>query len=133
MLHKYPICPHRIRQVPKQFSWVDHRLVRDRYLESCSHAAATLYLFLVTVADSQGLSYYSDISLMKRLSMDAVTLQRARHNLISIGLVAYEKPIYQVLPIPEELSAPSKVTSRAPMDSPLSIGHLFKQMMGGRS
>ena len=81
MLHKVPICPHRIRQVPKQFSWVDHRLVRDRYLESCSHAAAALYLFLVTVADSRGLSYYSDCSLMKRLSMDAVTLKEARNNL----------------------------------------------------
>lgn len=133
MLHKYPICPHRIRQVPKQFSWVDHRLVRDRYLESCSHAAATLYLFLVTVADSQGLSYYSDFSLMKRLSMDAVTLHQARHNLITLGLVAYEKPLYQVLPIPEEPSAQSVATTRVPMDRPLSIGHLFKQMMGGQS
>ena len=133
MLHKYPICPHRIRQVPKQFSWVDHRLVRDRYLESCSHAAATLYLFLVTVADSQGLSYYSDCSLMKRLSMDVVTLDEARRNLVSLGLVAYEKPLYQVLPLPEDSSARFKAEVRAPMDGPLAIGELFKQMMGGRS
>jgi hypothetical protein len=133
MLHKYPICPHRIRQVPKQFSWVDHRLVRDRYLESCSHAAAALYLFLVTVADSQGLSYYSDVSLMKRLAMDAVTLQDARHNLITLGLVAYEKPLYQVLPIPEDSVARFKVEARTPMDGPLALGELFKQMMGGQS
>lgn len=130
MLHKYPICPHRIRQVPKQFSWVDHRLVRDRYLESCSHAAAALYLFLVTVADSQGLSYYSDVSLMKRLSMDALTLQDARHNLMTLGLVAYEKPLYQVLPIPEDSVACFKAETR---DGPLAIGELFKQMMGGKS
>ncbi|NTV41900.1 MAG: hypothetical protein HGA63_01220 [Syntrophobacteraceae bacterium] len=133
MLHKYPICPHRIRQVPKQFSWVDHRLVRDRYLESCSHAAAALYLFLVTVADAQGLSYYSDFSLMKRLSMDAVTLHEARHNLVTLGLVAYEKPLYQVLPIPQDPSARFRAETRAPMDGPLAIGQLFKQMMGGQS
>lgn len=133
MLHKYPICPHRIRQVPKQFSWVDHRLVRDRYLESFSHAAATLYLFLVTVADSQGLSYYSDCSLMKRLSMDAVILNEARHNLLTLELVAYEKPLYQVLPLPEDSSARFGTEARAPMDGPLAIGELFKRMMGGRS
>jgi hypothetical protein len=133
MLHKYPVCPHRIRQVPKQFSWVDHRLVRDRYLESCSHAAATLYLFLITVADSRGLSYYSDFSLMKRLSMDEPTLHQARNNLISLGLVAYEKPLYQVLPLSEDSSAQSKAAIRAPMDGPLAIGQLFKQMMGGQS
>ncbi|NTV59356.1 MAG: hypothetical protein HGA74_19020 [Deltaproteobacteria bacterium] len=133
MLHKVPICPHRIRQVPKQFSWVDHRLVRDRYLESCSHAAAALYLFLVTVADSQGLSYYSDCSLMKRLSMDAVTLKEARNNLVTLGLVAYEKPLYQVLPLPEDSSGRYIAEARAPMDSPLAIGELFRRMMGGRS
>ena len=133
MLHKYPICPHRIRQVPKQFSWVDHRLVRDRYLESCSHAAAALYLFLVTVADSRGLSYYSDRSLMKRLSMDAVTLNEARHNLVTLELVAYQKPLYQVLPLPEEPSDRFRAEARAPMDGPLAIGELFKRMMGGRS
>jgi len=133
MLHKYPICPQRIRKVPKQFSWVDHRLVRDRYLESCSHEAAALYLFLITVANSQGLSYYSDVSLMKRLAMDAVTLQDARHNLITLGLVAYEKPLYQVLPLPEDPSTRFGTEARAPMDGPLAIGELFKQMMGGQS
>lgn len=133
MLHKVPVCPHLIRQVPKQFSWVDHRLVRDRYLESCSHAAAALYLFLVTVADSQGLSYYSDGSLMKRLSMDAATLQEARNNLVTLGLVAYEKPLYQVLHLPEDPCASFRAQARAPMDGPLAIGELFKRMMGGRS
>jgi hypothetical protein len=133
MLHKVPVCPHRIRKVPKQFSWVDHRLVRDRHLESCSHAAAALYLFLVTVADSRGLSYYSDCSLMKRLSMDAVTLEEARNNLVTLGLVAYEKPLYQVLPLSEDPCARFRTEARTPMDGPLAIGELFKRMMGGRS
>ena len=52
---KIPIHPDRIRQVPKQFSWIDGRLVRDRHLDRCSHPAAALYLFLVTVSDAQGL------------------------------------------------------------------------------
>ena len=127
MIQKHPICPHRIRKVPGQFSWVDHRLVRDRFIESITHPAAALYLFLVTVADCQGLSFYSDASVMSRLSMDALTLDEARRNLITSGLIAFKSPLYQVLsldPLPDH-------PGRTPLDRPVAIGQLFKQMMGG--
>jgi hypothetical protein len=97
MILKRPLCPDRIRKPPAGFSWLDHRLVRDGYLELCSHPAAALYLFLVTVADARGLSYYSDASVMKRLFMDSATFDQARRDLVSIGLIAYQKPLYQVL------------------------------------
>jgi len=97
MPHKFPICPDRIRSIPEQFSWVDHRLVRDRHIERLSHEAAALYLFLITVADCQGLSYYADTSLCERLAMDAVTLGSARVCLLKLRLVAYKRPLYQVL------------------------------------
>ncbi len=97
MTRKTPLCPDQIRTIPEQFSWVDHRLVRDRHIESLSHEACALYLFLVTVADSQGLSYYSEFSLCERLAMDAPTLATARACLRKAGLVAYKKPHYQVL------------------------------------
>ncbi len=99
MTRKHPIHPDRIRTVPEQFSWVDHRLVRDRYIERLTHQAATLYLFLVTVADSQGLSFYSEASLCERLAMSETTLDAARRELRRTGLVAYKKPLYQVLPL----------------------------------
>lgn len=99
MTRKVPIRPDRIRSIPEQFSWVDHRLVRDHHIEGLSHEAAALYLFLVTVADSQGLSYYSEASLCERLTMDAPTLASARACLRKAGLVLYKKPLYQVLPI----------------------------------
>ena len=53
MVTKQPICPDRIRRTPKRFSWLDHRLVSDHYIDRCTHAAAALYLFLVTVADAR--------------------------------------------------------------------------------
>jgi hypothetical protein len=132
MLHKVPICPHRIRQVPKQFSWVDHRLVRDRYIERFSHQGAALYLFLVTVADGEGLSYYSDPSVMKRLSMSETALREARENLIRFGLIAYEKPLYQVLPLDSEVRLFTNQT-RTPMDQPMSIGQVLKKIAGDLS
>ena len=52
--------PERLRAVTSQFSWLDHRLVCERHLDRCSTEALALYLFLVTVADAKGLSYYGD-------------------------------------------------------------------------
>jgi hypothetical protein len=97
MAIKRVICSERVRRIPTQFSWVDHRLVGERHIERCDVHAAALYLFLVTVADAQGLSYYADASLARRLSMDPVRLSKARCDLIRAGLIAYQRPLYQVL------------------------------------
>ncbi len=91
------LCRERVRRVPSQFSWVDQRLVRERHIERCDVQALALYLFLVTVADAQGLSYYSDATLARSLSMDGARLGQGRADLIRAGLIAYERPLYQVL------------------------------------
>jgi hypothetical protein len=108
---KRVIVPERVRSVPPQFSWVDQRLVRDRHIERCDPQAAALYLFLLTVADAQGLSYYSDASAARYLSMHTERLRQARSDLIRAGLIAYQNPLYQVLaldgPPPRELAAPT--------------------------
>ena len=122
MIPKVPILKNRIRKVPKQFSWVDHRLVRDRHIEKLSHPAAALYLFLLTVSDAKGLSYYGDESIMKCLCMDPSTLQNARSSLIQNGMIAWQKPLYQVLNL--DISSPVK---RSRMDAPLSLGGILKK------
>jgi hypothetical protein len=96
-MHKRPISLSKLRTIPPQFSWVDQRLVRERYIDQLSHEACALYLFLVTVADAQGLSYYADPSLCQRLSLTSTALHQARQALITRGLVAYHRPLYQVL------------------------------------
>jgi hypothetical protein len=116
---KRVLCPERLRRVPEQFSWIDHRLVRDRHIGRCSANALALYLFLVTVADGQGLSYYSDASLSERLPLDGSALIRARKELIAARLIAYEKPLYQVL----ALEAPTPRTGQ-----PLSLGEILRQV-----
>ena len=65
---KHVLCPARLRRVPRQFSWVDQRLVRDGHIGRCGSEALALYLFLVTVADAEGLSYYSDATASRRLA-----------------------------------------------------------------
>ena len=108
MVVKQVILPERVRQIPAQFSWVDHRLVRDRHIDRCDACAGFLYLFLVTVADNHGLSYYADGSLSRRLSMPPDRLVKARDDLMRAGLIAYRKPLYQVLALdPLPTLAPS--------------------------
>lgn len=111
MIHKHLLRPQRLRQIPASFSWVDHRLVRHDYLPRADHGAWALYLFLVTVADAQGLSYYSDRAIGRHLKMDAVQLSAARQQLVQADLIAYQKPLYQVLALPEDLKVSAASTS----------------------
>jgi len=124
-MQKQLISTEKIRKVPKQFSWVDHRLVRDRFIEQCSHSALALYLFLVTVGDQQGLSYYSDKSISVRLSMDSITLISSRNELVKTRLIAYRKPLYQVLSL-----VPAEPV-RAHLDKPMTVGQILERISGG--
>jgi hypothetical protein len=113
MINKHPLRPQRLRHIPPSFSWVDHRLVRHEYLARADHRAWTLYLFLVTVADVQGLSFYSDAAVCRRLTMDQLTLSAARKQLVEADLIAYRKPLYQVLSLPEDPKpAPEPIAPR---------------------
>jgi hypothetical protein len=131
MHSKHPVNPRRLRKVPSQFNWVDHRLVRDRRLDVCSHAAAALYLFLVVVADAQGLSYYSDPTLMQRLRMDGLTLAQARMSLIQADLIAWRKPIYQVLSLDGPSQEPG-VTQQPAANAAVHISEILNKLRGKR-
>lgn len=126
MIVKHVILPDRLRKVPKSFSWIDHRLISDGYIERLNHSSAALYLFLLCAGDEKGLSYYSDKSIMEKLSMNQETLKKARSELIRTGLVAWQKPLYQVLCL-EPL-----VTSYVQRNSSgMSLGDILTKAMGG--
>jgi hypothetical protein len=110
--------PDRLRQVPAQFSWIDQRLVRDGHIGRCNAHALALYLMLVTVADSQGLSYYGDTSTGRLLSLSQEQLERARAELITVGLIAYQRPLYQVLSL--QPPAPPRVCGLRSVQAVLS-------------
>lgn len=97
MIEKHVLCPERVRRVPAHFSWIDHRLVRDRYLLRADAKAWALYLVLVTVGDEHGLSYYSDGALGRLLSLSPEEIRAARGQLVAASLVAHAAPLYQVL------------------------------------
>ena len=122
-----PPCPHLLRRPPKQFSWVDHRLVREHYIDRLNHREMGLYLFLVTVADAKGISFYGDASLTKRLGMVPGQLQLARDGLIQNRLIAFKAPIYQVLPL--DISPAVTAPVHRAESQPFSLGQILKQAM----
>ncbi len=128
MTHKKLLLPERQRQIPPHFSWVDHRLIRQHRLRECDHSAWALYLFLVSVGDAQGLSYYSDASLARALKVDPLKLSAARRQLIDADLIAYQKPLYQVLDLAEKSVAPSQPSTEGPARS---VADILRQALGG--
>lgn len=131
MIHKRLLRPDRVRQVPPSFNWVDHRLVRERYLDRCDCTALALYLFLVTVSDAQGLSYYSDASLCRRLKIDPLQLSAARQQLEHADLIAYRKPLYQVLSLEAAPSATATSTPEPRIGQVQSAADILKRVLQG--
>jgi hypothetical protein len=100
-IEKRILSSQRLRRCPGQFSFVDHRLVRGGYLRRAEAKAWALYLVLVTVGDEHGLSYYSDESLGRLLTLAPEEIAAGRRQLIAAGMIVYEEPLYQVLGLEE--------------------------------
>lgn len=113
-MHKTLLLPARRRRVPRQFSWVDQRLVRERHVGRCGPHALALYLFLITVADADGLSYYGDGAIAARLGWPEAQVRAARAELIGADLIAFAAPLYQVLCLDGVAAAAPRPTSPPP-------------------
>ena len=126
---KQLLRPERVRQVPQQFSWVDQALVQQNFIDRCEARSAALYLFLVTVSDAQGLSYYGASTLARRLRLSDEQFAAARQQLVDLELIAYQSPLYQVLALPGTVAAP-RPAPRAPAAAggqPVSLATLLQQ------
>lgn len=96
----------RVRRIKDGFSWIDRRFVKDGWPERLLREEVLLYLFLVAVADKDGLSFWGDARLAGTLKLTAAELARTRDGLVRAGLVAYERPLYQVLDLTPVPAAP---------------------------
>ena len=130
-IKKRILCPERLRRIPGQFSWIDQRLVRDRYLQQCDHHALALYLVLITVADAEGLSYYAEATLERMLNMEHGQLLSARQQLCRAGMLVYDPPLYQVLSLelPLESGGVSEPATRSSQSLP--VADILRRIVGG--
>ncbi len=106
-MRKTPIPqPKTVRKIKGSFAWIDHRLLRNGYLQLMTHPDLVLYLFLVLAADRNGVSFYRKEKICDAISLDFRQFEIAKDRLISLKLIAFEaysilspNGYYQVLPI----------------------------------
>lgn len=105
-----PLLPDRIRKISGSFAFIEHRFLRDGFWASLDHHQLLLYLFLIIVADRNGLSYYSydKICTLLHISVDEYIL--ARNALIDHDLIAFDGYLFQVLSLPEKAIRPVSKT-----------------------
>ena len=129
------LCPNRLRRITGSFAFLDHRFLRDGFWEHLTHRELLLYLFLLLVADRNGVSYYSydKIYSLLRISMDEYLT--ARNALIDKDLIAFDGYYFQVLSLPEKpVNQPLRfLKSQQQMEryDPATIRHLIGQSLEG--
>lgn len=132
-----PIAPGSVRRPPASgFGWVDRRLITAGHLAQLRHSESLLYFFLCTVADLRGLSYWGDRRVCSTLQISRKDLEAARNDLERRGLILYRYPLYQLLPIPDELNPPKNgmpprtihVDSRSHFSEPKPISDTLSRL-----
>ena len=81
------------------------------------------------MSETNTIGYYADPSLCQRLSLSGAELHQARQALITLDLVAYQRPLYQVLSLdaaPHE--APPSAAPMAPDDNEVDLKAVFTRI-----
>jgi hypothetical protein len=134
MIEKSPLCPQRVRKITGSFAFLEHRFVRDGFWTSLTHHELLLYVFLVLVADRNGLSYYSfdKICALLQLSLDDYLI--ARNALLKKDLIAFDGHLFQVLALPSHpvLHPPAPLHSAQQMAQadPATIRQIIRNSLG---
>ena len=96
------LCPNRVRRITGSFAFIEHRFLRDGFWESLTHHELLLYVFLLLVADRNGISYYSYDKIYSLLRISTDEYLQARNALIDKDLIAFDGYFFQVLSLPEK-------------------------------
>ncbi len=139
MIEKTPLLRERVRKITGSFAFIEHRFLRDGFLQGLCHHELILYYFLLLVADTNGLSYYGyhKICTLLQLSLDDYIL--ARDALIEKDLIAFDGRLFQVLSLPEQPlakpSKPLKTKEHMAQNDPATIQQMIRQSLstGGTS
>jgi len=134
-IEKNSIDPHRIRKITGSFAFIQHRFLRDGFWASLDHHQLLLYMFLIIVADRNGLSYYSYDKICTLLGICVDDYIFARNALINKDLLAFDGNLFQVLSLPERVALPSAVPLQSQKEmklhDPATIRRLALQSLGG--
>ena len=136
MIEKQPLCPQRVRRITGSFAFIEHRFLRDGFWSRLSQHELLLYVFLILVADRNGLSYYGydKVCTLLRFTLDDYIV--ARNGLIEKDLIAFDGHLFQVLSLPSTSAPkpPPALQSKSQMAQadPATIRQLIRDSLGAQ-
>jgi hypothetical protein len=133
MISKTPLDRDRVRKIAGSFAFVEHRFLRSGFFTVLTQHELLLYIFLVLVADRNGLSYYSydKICILLKITLDDYII--ARDGLIEKDLIAFNGHLFQVLSLPKQPPqdrAPLKNSDDMQTHDPATIEQIITKSMG---
>jgi hypothetical protein len=135
MIEKTSLCPQRVRKIKGSFAFIEHRFLRDGFFATLNHHELSLYLFLVLVADRNGLSYYSFDKICSLLQISTDQYILARNALIKKDLIAFGGHLFQVLALPNkpvtQPTKPLKTKKHMEEADPATVRQLIIHSLGG--
>lgn len=134
MITKTPLDQDRVRRIAGSFAFIEHRFLRHGFFSVLTHHELLLYVFLVLVADRNGLSYYSydKICTLLKITLDDYII--ARDGLIEKDLIAFNGYLFQVLSLPNQVPqdlAPLKSKDGMQAHDPATIHQIIAKNIGG--
>ena len=89
--------PDQVRRLEGSFRWIDHRFITGGFLQDQSTIEILIYIFLLALSESNGISFYHDDRISSLLKISLCSLGEAREGLIMRSLISNDPPLYQVL------------------------------------
>jgi hypothetical protein len=132
---RHALVPARIRTIGGSFAFIEHRFLRHGFWTNLSHHELLLYLFLVLVADRQGMSFYSYDKICSLLAISVDEYILARDNLINKDLLAFDGTFFQVLSLPAEPIRHTRLLKNREdmqLEDPATISQVIRHAMEER-
>jgi len=127
MIKKKILVIERVRGIDGGFSFIPHRFVADGFLSALGQKELLLYLFLVVVADRNGLSFYSYDKICTLLELSLDKYLEARDGLMKKDMIAFDGTVFQVLDLPPKpFVGPTRVDHERPQNR-YAIARLIDQ------
>jgi hypothetical protein len=133
MMEKVILCPDRVRKIAGTFGFIEHRFLKEGFFYTLTHCELLLYLFLVLVADRNGLSFYSYDRVCTLLKITVDEFISARDGLIEKDLIAFDGRTFQVLSLPRHGPQPTPLKRKEQMrdKDPATIYQQIVRSLGG--
>ena len=133
MMGKTILCPDRVRKIAGTFCFIEHRFLTEGFFYTLTHHELLLYLFLVLVADRDGVSFYGYVKICTLLRITVEEFILARDALIYKDLIAFDGRTFQALSLPRQGPKPTPLKGREQMKEkdPATIHQLITRSLGG--